>query len=83
MMKLGTVIPYQKKIQKIYKPRDKPISILYRKSETFIMSRNIADTDTIINADIRICRIFKGYYNKYGYNFDDISKIGYSICSLK
>ena len=48
MMKLGTILPYIKKIQKIYESRDlssADISIFYKKSETFVVSRN---TDCIL-----------------------------------
>ena len=52
MMKLSTVAPYLKKIQKIYKPRDTPlqfsdISISYRKITNFALSRN-TDIDCIL-----------------------------------
>ena len=45
MMKLGTVIPYLRKIQKICKSRDRPlisgdVSIFHRKSANFAISRN-------------------------------------------
>ena len=53
MMKLGTVIPYLKKIQKIYKFRDTPFEFcwhqhfFYRKSANFAISRN-TDIDCIL-----------------------------------
>ena len=52
MMKLGTVIPYLKKIQKIYESRDTPvtsadISIFHWKSANFVISRN-TDKDCIL-----------------------------------
>ena len=45
IMKLSTVIPYLKMIQKIYKSRDTSlefpdISIFYKKSATFVVSKN-------------------------------------------
>ena len=46
MMKLGLFIPYLKKIQKIYKSRDRPIEFCWcqhffrRKSGNFVISRN-------------------------------------------
>ena len=55
MMKLGTVIPYLKKIQKIYESRDTPvtsadISIFHWKSANFVISRN-TDIDCILVHD--------------------------------
>ena len=53
MMKLGMVIPYLKKIQKIYESRDTPSpwvlltsAFFHRKSENFVISRN-TDVDCI------------------------------------
>ena len=41
MMKLGTVIPYLRKIQKMYKSRDTPLEhFFHRKSANFATSRN-------------------------------------------
>ena len=46
MMKLGTVIPYPKKIRKIYESRDTPVEFcshrhfFHRKSINFAISRN-------------------------------------------
>ena len=52
MMKLGTVIPYLKKIQKIYESPDTPLDLcwhqhFYQKSANFVISRN-TDTDCIL-----------------------------------
>ena len=52
IMKLDTLIPYLKRIQKIYKSRDASvefpdISIFYRKSATFVVSKN-TDIDSIL-----------------------------------
>ena len=51
MIKLGSVIPYLKKMKKTYKSRDTPldftdISIFHRKSATFAISRNV-DIDCV------------------------------------
>ena len=51
MIKLGTVIPYLKEIQKLYGSSDTPfnfadISIIYRKPANFAISRN-TDIDSI------------------------------------
>ena len=41
MMKLSTVIPYLRKIQKMYKSRDTPLEhFFHRKSANFATSRN-------------------------------------------
>ena len=41
MMKLGTVIPYPKKIEKIYESCDTPLEFYFhRKSANFAISRN-------------------------------------------
>ena len=53
MMKLGTVIPYLKKISKIFESRDThtpisaEISIFHRKPANFVISRN-TDIDCIL-----------------------------------
>ena len=48
MMKLGTLITYQKKIQKIYKLRDTLLeSAIFWKSVNFAVSRN-TDIDCIL-----------------------------------
>ena len=53
MMKLGTVIPYSEKMQKIYESRDTSLEFLltstffHRKSANFAISRN-TDIDCIL-----------------------------------
>ena len=52
MMKLGTVIRFVKKIQKIHESRDKPLefypqAFFYRNSTTFVISRK-RDKDGIL-----------------------------------
>ena len=58
MMKLSTVTPYLKKIQKIYKSRDTSFSsanirIFHRKSATFVISRK-TDVDCILTHNFKI-----------------------------
>ena len=58
MMKLSTVTPYLKKIQKIYKSRATSFSsanirIFYRKSATFVISRK-TDVDCILTHNFKI-----------------------------
>ena len=84
MMKLCTVIPYLKKIQKIYESRDTPltstdISFFHQKPANFNISRN-TDTDcilVIISNSFSFSWVFKDLFNKSGYNFDDVSTNGY------
>ena len=66
MMKLGTVIHY--------------LSIFfYRKSTTFVMSRNTDIAFLYKNShSFYFFLVFKGCFNKHGCDFDDVSKIGYS-----
>ena len=57
IMKLGTLIHYLKRIQKIYKSSDTSvefpdISIFYRKSATFVVSKN-TDIDSILTRSFR------------------------------
>ena len=63
MMKLGTVIPYLKKIQKTHKSHDTPlesadISILHRKSADFSVSRN-TDIDCILKQFLTLSTVFE------------------------
>ena len=81
VMKLGTVIPYLKKTQKIYESRDTPLDLcwnqlFYCKIANFAISENT-------NIDCILVHFwdFKGFFNKNGYNFDNVTKIGYSRAS--
>ena len=62
MMKLGTVIPYLKKIQKTHKSHDTPLesadSILHRKSADFSVSRN-TDIDCILKQFLTLSTVFE------------------------
>ena len=88
MMLLGTVISYPKKIQKTYKSCETPLEFrwyqhfFYRKSATFVVSRN-TDIDCILihNFNFFFFWVFIDYFNKQSCNFDDVSKIGYSRLS--
>ena len=85
MMKLGTVIPYLKKIQKhinhvIHPLNPANISIFHRKSAIALYQEIwiwIAFKYKISNS-FNFFRAFKGCFNKHGCNFDHVSKIGYS-----
>ena len=84
MMKLGTVIPYPKKIQKIYESRDTPLEFCWHQH----FSPEISKFCYIKKCRYRLhfgpqfnffnfCWVFKDFLNKTGYNFDDVSKKGY------
>ena len=89
-MKLGIVIPYLKKIPKIYESRDASLS----SADISLSSSEISKFCYIRKYK---CRLHFGYIisnsfdlflesleiliDKYGYNFDDFSKIGYSRLS--
>ena len=84
-MKLGTVITYLNIIQKIHKYLihrliSANISIFHRESATFVISRN-TELDWIyyiVYNSFNFGEVLKDCFNKYGCNFDNISKIGYS-----
>ena len=83
MMKLGTVIPYLKKIQKTYESRDTPREfcwhqhfftvsqqiLLYRETQIYTGFSNI------ISNSFNFCWVFKDCFNKHGYNFGDVNKM--------
>ena len=76
MMKLGTVIPYLKKIKKMYESRDTPFEFCWHKH--FLTGNQqillYTDIDCILIHDFWV---FKYFFNKPGYNFDDVSKNSY------
>ena len=68
MMKLGVVIPYLKKIQKIYKSRDTPLELcwhqhfFYRRSFFYRIQRLAFKTQVLIL--LSFFWVFKGCFNK-------------------
>ena len=73
MIEFGTIIPYQKKIQKIYDCVPHPLN----SAEVSIFSPEISRFYYIIIPNsFNSSWIFKDYFNKYGYNFDYVSKNG-------
>ena len=86
MMKLGTVIPYLKKIQKLYELRDTPLEfcwhgtyftgshqiLLYQEIQIKIPFRHIVSDSS------NFSWVFKDCFNKHGDNFDDVKKIATS-----
>ena len=85
MMKLGTLMPYLKKIQKTYKSSDS----LYIFSPEIIKfccsnkNRCRLYFDTLFLILLTFFESLKIFFNKYGYNFDDVSKNGLSRPSIK
>ena len=66
MIKLGKVILYLSKIQD------------HQKWSIILISRNI-DIDCILIYNFKFFKrfwVFKGCFNKHGWNFDDVSKTG-------
>ena len=56
-----------------------PQHFFYRKSTTFVMSRNTDIAFLYKNShSFYFFLVFKGCFNKHGCDFDDVSKIGYS-----
>ena len=91
MMKLGTVIPYLRKIQKNIKTTWLTLIILltsafiHWKLSNLDISRS-TDTDfisfwCIIYNSFRLFWVYKGCPSKYCYNFDNVNKSGYASSS--
>ena len=87
MTKLGTVIPYLKKIQKIYESRDTSIEFclhqqFFTGNQQIYISyikkyRHRLHFDTCFLIFLTVLESLKHFFNKPGYNFDDVSKNGY------
>ena len=85
MKKLGTVIPYLKKIQKIYESRDTPPDSCWHQhfftgNQQILLYQEIQIQIAfwyIISNSFNFSWVFKDFFNKPGYNFDDVSKNGY------
>ena len=82
MMKCDTVIPFLRKIQKIYKSRDTSIEFSWHQ-HFFTWNQQILPHQKmeiyigfwcIISSSLKFSWIFNNCFNKHGYNFDDISK---------
>ena len=85
MNRYCTVIPYLKKIQKIYESRDTPPELCWRQ-DFFIRNQQILLYQEkqikiafwhIFSNSFNFSWVFKDCFNKNGYNFDDVSKNGY------
>ena len=85
MMKLGTVIPYLKKTQKIYESRDTPPELCWHQhfftgNQQILLYQKIQILIVfwyIISNSFNFSWVFKHFCNKPGYNFGDASKSGY------
>ena len=81
-MKLGTVIPYPNKIQKIYESSDTPLEFCWHKHFSLEISkfghikkyRYRLHFDTSFLILVTFFWVCKGCFNKNDYNFDDVSK---------
>ena len=87
IMKLGTVIPYLKKIQKIYESHHAPLDFCWHQ---FFFTKN---QQILLHQEIQIeiaywyinfyfsnlFWIFKNFFNKHDSSFDDVSENGFSI----
>ena len=86
MMKLGTVTPFLKKIQKKYESCDTPHEFCWHQhcfkgSRQILLYQEIQIESAfwcIISNSFNFCWVFKDSFNKHGYNFDDVSSNGYS-----
>ena len=82
MMKLGTVIPYLKKIQKIYQSRDASPGLCWHQN-FFTGNHQILKYRYRLHFDIQFLilltfsEFLNIFFNKPGYHFHDVSKNGY------
>ena len=85
MTKLCTVIPYLKKIQKLYKSRDTSPEFCWNQhfftgNQQILLYQEIQIYIAfwyIIYNSFNFSWVFEDFFNKPGYNFDDVSKNGY------
>ena len=82
MMKLGTVIPYLRKTQKMYKSRDTSLEFcqhqhFFIRNQEILLHQEIQvqiGFSYIIYNSFTFSLVFNNCFNKHGYNFDDVSK---------
>ena len=73
---VSTVIPCLKKMAKTHKSRDTPLELSWLQH---FFTGNHIDCILIYNSNyFNFVWLYKGCSNKHGYNFDHVSKIGYS-----
>ena len=83
MMKIGTVIPCLKKIRKIYELRDTHSEFCWHQhfftgNQQILLYQEIQIQIAfwyIISNSFNFSWVFKDFFNKPGYNFDDVSKL--------
>ena len=80
------VIPYLKKIQKMYKSRNTPLHFcwhqhFFTRNQQVLLYREILLQIAILMQNLKFFFFFLRFLNKYGCNFDDVSKTGYSRSS--
>ena len=79
MIKLGTVIPCLKKIQKIYESRDTSLEFcwyehFFNGNRQILLYYKIQIDCILAHHSFNFFWVFKDCFNKHGYNFDDASK---------
>ena len=84
MMKLGTIIPYLKKIQKIYQSRDTPLEFCWHQhyftgnQQIFLYQEiQIYTAFCYIISNFNFSRASKDCFNKHRDNFDDVRENGH------
>ena len=86
MMTLGKVIPYLRKIQKIYKSRDTSLEFcwhqhFFTRNQQILLHQEIQmyiGFWYIISNSFKFSWVFNNCFKKHRYNFDDVSKNSYS-----
>ena len=86
IIKLDTVIPYLRKTKKVYKSRDTSLEFcwhlhFFTRNQQIWLHQEIQVQIGfwyIIYNYFNFSWALKKFFNKHGYNFDDISKNGYS-----
>ena len=89
MMKLGTDIPYLKKIQKIYESCDAPLAFcwhqcFFTENQQILFYQEIHISiafSYIMSNSFNFVGVSKDCFNKHDYDFDDISKNDHSRSS--
>ena len=79
-MKLDRVVPYLKKTQRYINHVTHLFTthFFHRKSANFAISEKTNIDCILVHNSFDFSRVFKGFFDKHGYNLDDVTKIGYS-----
>ena len=86
MVKLDTLIPYLRRIQKLYESRDIPLGFCWLQyfftgNQQILLYQEIQiqfPFRFIISNSSKFFLVFQYFLNKHGHNFDDVSKNCYS-----